>query len=80
VFEALTAPDRPYRDPLTVSEAIDELRRLVKGGHLDGDLFDVFLRERVHLLYAREQLRPEQLDDATLDALAQLPGGPLPPA
>jgi HD-GYP domain-containing protein (c-di-GMP phosphodiesterase class II)/HAMP domain-containing protein len=80
VFEALTAPDRPYRDPLTVSEAVEELRRLVKAGHLDADLFDVFLRERVHLHYARQHLRPEQLDDATLEALAQLPGGPLPPA
>jgi len=79
VFEALTAPDRPYRDPLTVSEAVETLRSMVKQGHLDADLFEVFLRERVHLLYAREQLRPEQLDDATLDQLAQLPGGPLPP-
>jgi len=80
VFEALTAPDRPYRDPLTVSEAVAELRRQVKLGHLDADLFDVFLREGVHLRYAREQLRPEQLDDATLDELARLPGGPLPVA
>jgi HD-GYP domain-containing protein (c-di-GMP phosphodiesterase class II)/HAMP domain-containing protein len=78
VFEALTAPDRPYRDPLTVSEAVEELDRLVKRGHLDADLFDVFLRERVHLLYARQHLKPEQLDDATLDELACLPGGPLP--
>jgi HD-GYP domain-containing protein (c-di-GMP phosphodiesterase class II)/HAMP domain-containing protein len=78
VFEALTAPDRPYRDPLTVSEAVTELRELVKHGHLDAELFDVFVRENVHLLYAREHLRPEQLDDATLEALARLPGGVLP--
>jgi HD-GYP domain-containing protein (c-di-GMP phosphodiesterase class II) len=78
VFEALTAPDRPYRDPLSVSDALEELGRLVKRGHLDADLFDVFLRERVHLLYAREHLLPEQLDDATLEELARLPGGPLP--
>jgi HD-GYP domain-containing protein (c-di-GMP phosphodiesterase class II) len=80
VFEALTAPDRPYRDPIKVSEAVETLRGMVKQGHLDADLFEVFLRERVHLLYAREQLRPEQLDDATLDELARLPGGPLPVA
>jgi HD-GYP domain-containing protein (c-di-GMP phosphodiesterase class II) len=77
-FEALTAPDRPYRNPLTVSEAVEMLRSMVKHGHLDADLFEVFLRERVHLLYAREQLQPEQLDDATFDELARLPGGPLP--
>jgi HD-GYP domain-containing protein (c-di-GMP phosphodiesterase class II) len=80
VFEALTAPDRPYREPLTVSQAVEEMRRLVKQGHLDADLLDVFLSERVHLLYARQQLRPEQLDDATLEELARLPGGPLPVA
>jgi hypothetical protein len=78
VFEALTAPDRPYRDPIGVSEAVEMLRDMVKRGHLDADLFEVFLRERVHLYYAREQLRPEQLDDATLEELAGLPGGPLP--
>jgi HD-GYP domain-containing protein (c-di-GMP phosphodiesterase class II)/HAMP domain-containing protein len=80
VFEALTAPDRPYRKPLTVSEAVEQLRDLVKHNHLDADLFEVFLRENVHLAYAREHLRPEQLDDATLEALARLPGGPLPNA
>jgi HD-GYP domain-containing protein (c-di-GMP phosphodiesterase class II)/HAMP domain-containing protein len=78
VFEALTAPDRPYRDPMTVSEAIEMLGSMVKRGHLDADLFEVFLRERVYLRYAREQLRPEQLDDRTLDELAQIPGGLLP--
>jgi HD-GYP domain-containing protein (c-di-GMP phosphodiesterase class II)/HAMP domain-containing protein len=78
VFEALTAPDRPYRQPLSVSEAVEQLRELVKLHHLDADLFEVFLRENVHLRYAREHLRPEQLDDAALEALARVPGGPLP--
>ncbi len=78
VFEALTAPDRPYREPMTVSAAVEQLRDMVKRGFLDADVFAVFVREGVHLRYAREQLRPEQLDDATLDALARIPGGPLP--
>jgi HD-GYP domain-containing protein (c-di-GMP phosphodiesterase class II)/HAMP domain-containing protein len=80
VFEALTAPDRPYRDPMTVSQAVEMLRSMVKRGHLDSDLFEVFIRERVHLRYASEQLRPEQLDDAALDELAQIPGALLPGA
>lgn len=78
VFEALTAPDRPYREPMSVSAAVEQLREMVKRGFLDADVFDVFLREGVHLRYAREQLRPDQLDDATLEALARVPGGPLP--
>jgi HD-GYP domain-containing protein (c-di-GMP phosphodiesterase class II)/HAMP domain-containing protein len=79
VFEALTAPDRPYREPMSVGAALEQLREMTKRGFLDADLFDVFVREGVHLRYAREQLRPEQLDDASLDALARIPGGPLPP-
>jgi HD-GYP domain-containing protein (c-di-GMP phosphodiesterase class II)/HAMP domain-containing protein len=78
VFEALTAPDRPYRAPMTVSAAVEVLRDMAKHNHLDADLLDVFLAEGVHLAYAREQLRPEQLDDETLAALARIPGGPLP--
>ena len=77
VFEALTAPDRPYRDPNSVSTAVEMLREMVKRGHLDGDLFEVFLRERVHLRYAREHLQPEQVDDATFEEIVRLPGGPL---
>jgi HD-GYP domain-containing protein (c-di-GMP phosphodiesterase class II) len=78
VFEALTAPDRPYRDPMSVSEAVELVRGLVKEGHLDADLFEVFIRERVHLRYAVEQLRDDQLDDAAFDQLAELAGGLLP--
>ena len=79
VFEALTAPDRPYRDPMSVSAALETIDDMVKRGFLDADVYDVFMRDGVYLRYAREQLRPEQLDDATLDALARQPGGPLPP-
>jgi len=32
-------------------------------GHIDPDLFDVFVREKVYLRYAREFLDPEQIDD-----------------
>jgi hypothetical protein len=78
VFEALTAPDRPYRDPMTVSDAVEMLRSLVKQGHLDADLFDVFIRERVHLRYAMDQLRADQLDDAVFGELAEMTSGPLP--
>jgi hypothetical protein len=51
---------------------------MAKHDHLDGGLLAVFLSDGVRLAYAREQLRPEQLDDETLAALARIPGGPLP--
>ena len=32
-------------------------------GHIDPDLFDIFVREKVYLRYAREFLDPEQIDE-----------------
>lgn len=62
VFEALTASDRPYKSAKTLSESIQILGRMKLDQHIDPDLFDVFLRERVYLSYARQFLAPEQID------------------
>lgn len=62
VFEALTASDRPYKSAKTLSESIQILGRMKLDHHIDPDLFDVFLRERVYLSYARQFLAPEQID------------------
>ncbi|MFA6020757.1 MAG: HD domain-containing phosphohydrolase [Rhodospirillales bacterium] len=63
VFEALTAPDRPYRAPLKLSRAIDILADMSRSGHIDPDLFDLFIRQGVYKEYAREYLSSEQIDD-----------------
>jgi hypothetical protein len=34
-----------------------------EGGHIDPDLFDVFVRDKVYLRYAHEFLDPEQIDE-----------------
>jgi len=62
VFEALTASDRPYKAAKPLSESITILGRMKVGNHIDPDLFDVFLRERVYLTYARRFLDPKQID------------------
>lgn len=62
VFEALTARDRPYKDPLKLSQAIPILKEMSETGHIDPDLFDVFIQQNVHLKYASEYLLPEQND------------------
>lgn len=62
VFEALTAQDRPYKDPMKLSQAIPILRKMSETGHIDPDLFEVFINESVHLNYAKEFLLPEQND------------------
>ena len=62
IFEALTAKDRPYKPGKTLSESLAILGRFRLNGHIDPDLFDIFVREKVYLRYAREFLDPEQID------------------
>lgn len=73
VFEALTAVDRPYKQPMQVSQALTILGRMTDEGHIDPDLFDLFVRKEVYADYARQFLRPEQNDADQVD-LAALPG------
>jgi HD-GYP domain-containing protein (c-di-GMP phosphodiesterase class II) len=74
VFEALTAADRPYKRAKTVAESLAILGQMKLSGHVDPDLFDVFLRERVWLDYARKFLAPEQIDQVDLP---RVPGSPV---
>jgi HD-GYP domain-containing protein (c-di-GMP phosphodiesterase class II) len=62
VFEALTANDRPYKPAATLSQAVAVLAAMRDDGHVDPDLFDLFLASGAYLEYARRFLRPEQLD------------------
>ena len=62
IFEALTASDRPYKKPKTLSECVKILSFFKKDKHIDPDLFDLFLSSGVYLRYAERYLRPEQID------------------
>ncbi len=76
VFEALTAGDRPYKKAMKLSEALRILGRMKMKNHVDPDLFDVFIREKVYLDYARRFLDPDQIDQVDH---SQIPGyGPAP--
>jgi response regulator RpfG family c-di-GMP phosphodiesterase len=68
IFEALTAPDRPYKEPNTVSEAIKVLHELKMSGNIDADLFDLFLSSGLYLRYAETFLNPEQIDAVDISA------------
>jgi HD-GYP domain-containing protein (c-di-GMP phosphodiesterase class II) len=63
IFEALTAVDRPYKQGKKLSEALSILGRFKLDGHVDPDLFDIFVREKVYLEYARRFLESEQIDE-----------------
>ena len=62
IFEALTAKDRPYKPGKTLSESLHILGKFKLNGHIDPDLFDVFVREKVYLEYAKQFLDPAQVD------------------
>ncbi len=62
IFEALTAKDRPYKKGKTLSESLHILGKFKLNGHIDPDLFDVFIRRRVYLKYAEQFLDAEQID------------------
>ncbi len=48
IFEALTAADRPYKTPRSVEDTLGAMQAMVQIGHLDRDLFALFLRSGVY--------------------------------
>ncbi len=71
IFEALTASDRPYKKDKTLTESLTILGKFKLGGHIDPDLFDIFVREKVYLDYAHKFLDPEKIEDVDL---SKIPG------
>jgi hypothetical protein len=68
IFEALTARDRPYKHGMKLSQAMGIMVNFKKNGHIDPDLFDVFVKEKVYLKYAQQFLDPQQIDDVVMVA------------
>jgi HD-GYP domain-containing protein (c-di-GMP phosphodiesterase class II) len=62
IFEALTARDRPYKKGKTLSESLHILGKFALNGHIDPDLFDIFVRQKVYLKFARKNLDASQID------------------
>lgn len=63
VFEALTARDRPYKEPKKLSEVLRIMQEMKNIGHLDPDLYRVFITHRVYLDYAEQYIDKEQIDE-----------------
>jgi hypothetical protein len=66
IFEALTARDRPYKKGKTLSQAMRILGFMKNDAHIDVDLFDIFVKEKIYLKYAEEYLDPEQIDEVQM--------------
>lgn len=63
IFEALTAIDRPYKKGKTLSDSLRIMGYMKKENHIDPDLFDIFVREKVYLDYAKIYMNSEQIDE-----------------
>lgn len=62
IFEALTAKDRPYKKAKTLSESLKIMTFMAKDRHIDPQLFEFFIKEKIYLDYARQELSPAQID------------------
>jgi HD-GYP domain-containing protein (c-di-GMP phosphodiesterase class II) len=62
VFEALTAMDRPYKQPKKLSEVMFIMGKMKEQHHLDPEVFDLFITSGVYRKYAEQNLPPELCD------------------
>jgi HD-GYP domain-containing protein (c-di-GMP phosphodiesterase class II) len=67
IFEALTANDRPYKQPMRLSKALMILGNMVKDGFLDAEIVRIFLSSRLHEKYADQFMDNEQIDNIDVD-------------
>ncbi len=66
IFEALTAADRPYKEPKPLSACIKIMSFMKKDAHIDGELFELFLSSGIYQDYADQFLDPKQIDDVDI--------------
>ncbi len=62
IFEALTARDRPYKKGKMLSESLRILGNFALNGHIDPDLFDIFIRRKIYLSFAEANMDARQID------------------
>ena len=48
IYDALTAPDRPYKNSISEERAIDILKMEVADGHIDKDLVNIFIESAAY--------------------------------
>ncbi|MES2318517.1 MAG: HD domain-containing phosphohydrolase [Pseudomonadota bacterium] len=71
IFEALTARDRPYKKGKMLTESLRILGNFAVNGHIDPDLFDIFIRSKIYLVFAEKNMDVRQID--TIDD-TRIPG------
>ena len=72
VFEALTAADRPYKAPKTLTESLRIMAFMCKDQHLDAELFRYFLHSGLWRTFAERFMKPDQCDAVDVVAIERL--------
>jgi len=62
IFEALTAKERPYKPPMPLTQVFSILRNMRDNGHIDPDIFELFVVSEVWKPYAKEHMLEIQID------------------
>ncbi|MBJ12583.1 MAG: hypothetical protein CMG62_05820 [Candidatus Marinimicrobia bacterium] len=69
IFEALTAADRPYKDGKKLSQAMRIMGFMKNDYHIDEDLFEIFVKSKIHKNYAEKYLSESQIDKIDEEAI-----------
>jgi HD-GYP domain-containing protein (c-di-GMP phosphodiesterase class II) len=67
IFEALTASDRPYRQPNTLSQAMGVLKRMSDAYELDENICRMMYEKKIYLAYGSKHLDYQQIDEVEMD-------------
>jgi len=63
IYEALTAPDRPYKDGKKLSSCMKIMGCMKDNNEIDKDLFEIFIKEGVYKKYAEQFVDRAQIDE-----------------
>jgi len=77
VYEALTAIDRPYKQPKKLSEVMFIMGKMKEQQHLDPEVFDLFITSGIYRKYAEKNLPPELIDAVDEQKLLAIKPPPL---
>lgn len=69
IFEALTSKDRPYKKAMPLSKALQIMGQMKIDGHIDPDLFDVFMDSKIYQRYAENYLDSSECDVVDLSTI-----------
>ena len=72
-FADLTSSKSPYKEPKSLSVAIDMLYNMALGNQIDMDIFQLLLTSGIYLNYARKYLPESQIDEVDISRYIRSP-------